>query len=244
MFQSAADAAEGAQVQFRSSAAVAMHMEQSKQFAIIMQLYSELQETYHSALLSLLVPVGQWAGTLAELAYVLCCNALGKEPQKEVGSKLSLAELTNLVNLGLTLEGQSLKLVKVAERMKDLLALTGNKPIISALVLPDLLTLMLEGSRYMPVDKLTAVDVQAANEIIKQAFPNLTEEGLAEVSGRVHARIQIEKEVFASRDAIQELLLSALRFAAPPVNLGAGVDWYGISRTLTLRWVSCKSETA
>jgi hypothetical protein len=209
-------------------------MQQSRQFADIMQLYSDMQRTYHSAMLHLLSPLPDWAGTMTGLAYVLVCDALGKEPQKELSSKLSLGVLTELVNSGLKLKGHSLMLSTVAGDLKDMLAMTGNKPI-NALVLPDLLTLMMEGTRSKPLDIANATGDLAEDQPIEQACAHSTEEAAAEVRGLVRAELQDNEDVNASRDAMLELLLSALRFAAPPVHLGAGVDSSDISMTLAAR---------
>jgi hypothetical protein len=148
-FSQVAAAAEAAQLKLISSASVTAAMAQSKQVADIMQLYSQLQTTYHIAMLALLKSQGPLAGTTAGLAYTWFCNALGTEPELSPGDEVGLDELVELAE-----EFQTTKdhpyLGLAAEAIGQLLQLKSANQPVEELVLPDIFTYLSTGLRTEP----------------------------------------------------------------------------------------------
>jgi hypothetical protein len=148
-FSEAAAAAEAAQLKLMSSASVAAAIGQSKQVADIMQLYSQLQTTYHAAMLALLECQGPLAGTTAGLAYTWFCDAMGKEPELNPGDNVSLQELNAFAAKLLAAKNRSPLGLAAATTARVLNLKSANQPV-EALVLPDMLSYLSAGSKAVP----------------------------------------------------------------------------------------------
>ena len=152
-FQKAAAAAQAAHQEIICTGAIAETMQQSKQVADIMQLYSELQATYHTAVMPLIERHGALAATTAGLAYAWCCEALGRELELGPGDSISQEELQRLVkDIRAMVSRPPIGVAAVA--LTRILQAAGSKPV-RELVLPDVVSFISTGgSDLSPLHQL------------------------------------------------------------------------------------------